>query len=184
MGLVSLLATVELISSSSFSSQGSSTNQKNSDTSPVRILVFPIVNIDAYTMNIQEVGQGELRYNLGGNTTNTLWDSEENMVARKFRYESQLTVGFDLNRNYPNAQTTIAAEVFSEPETCAIRDVVHRYNVTHALSFHSMSHGSRPRCIIHPYASPARSFLTDMPKNRAKVYRKWSTIMSNDGNFF
>jgi hypothetical protein len=179
MGLMSLLATVELISSSSNStmlcpSSHPSTiidtnSSRNSNNPSVRVIVFPIVNIDAYTLN-RFYKQGIVRQNLAkwqqedDNTTKDESVATTNDVISSIL--SKYGPGYDLNRDYPNPQ---------QPESQAIKNVLEQYHVTHALGFHSMKHKRRPRCLIYPYASGKY-----MPLERETIYQNWSTLLNQN----
>ena len=192
MGLFSLLMSAQMLAKS----------RVRGRQQPARVVFFPMVNVDAYTIN-REQGYGCLRTNLHalnctGKQTTTL--NSHCLLLSSGKY----TNGVDLNRNYPTKQTDGSSAKdeeesfvrhdilkcsysfpgpypFSEPETRAVRDVVESFNVTHAMSFHSMSASGRPRLLIHPFTS-TRPFR-EMPLDRANIYREWSNIM-NTGKLY
>jgi len=178
MGLLSLVFAAQLLQ------QASSLRGSNSRSLPARILFFPIVNVDAYTLNI-EYGQGCRRTNLRP-TCNTselsVWPCPE--ITQD---------GVDLNRNFPadwggeyapnlrRVKSTCSPgyrgpSPFSEPETQAIRDVVLNYNVRFAMSFHSLAHSKLTPLIIHPYASSRP--LDKMDSSQRLRYREWSEALN------
>lgn len=180
MGLHSLLSTAQKILSSKSYASG------YKGLPPARLVFIPIVNVDGYSLNLQRHITGETyhRANLRGGENCT---------------HPEIGGGVDLNRNYPskldgsvgNAFITAAESSaipcsphtfpFSEPETQAVRTVVNAYNVTHAMSFHSMAHSRRPRLLIHPYTSE-RAFEQMAPQRSVK-YRKWSNAMNDIGKY-
>ena len=70
----------------------------------------------------------------------------------------------------------------SEPETQAIAAVVETFNITQAMSLHSMGHSARDPLMIHPFAS-SRSFET-MNETDARRFREWSAAMNRKVDSF
>jgi len=155
-----------------------------------RLWFFPIVNIDAYTLN-RDFPYGCRRTNM-------------RTTCHYFRYQDPVEIitacprmvpdGVDLNRNFPidwngtysgdafrqSQEATCShsyhgASPFSEPETVAIRTVVEKYQVTAAMSFHTRAEMDRPALLIHPY-TPKRP-LGQMSREDLQKFRHWSKAM-------
>ena len=194
MGLLSLLWTVqEILSWTGDNKVRTRKAPLDFEQLKVRILFFPIVNVDAYTANLK-VGQGCRRKNLHDNMgCAAAGVSTEVPSCSKTAAKG---TGVDLNRNFPSdwdsdqsAKCTPnygGEHPFSEPETRAIRSVVGRYNnknnsLVAAMSFHSRASGDRPALLIHPYAS--RRPFRDLPADRAQRYREWGSALNADHTY-
>lgn len=158
MGLISLLATVDLLSGSS-------------KPTAARIVVFPFVNIDAYTLNIQ-ASFGDRRTNLSNCNYTCQSGVDLNRNFANDWYDSSTTGGYDYGGSN---------HAFSEPETRAVQRVVQAYNVTHAMSFHSTRSNIRPRLLIHPFTSERT--MKEMSPERESHYRSWSQTMNNEHHY-
>jgi hypothetical protein len=171
LGLVALLQTAELLISKA-------PELARQYQHGLQIIFFPIVNIDAYTLN-REFGKGCRRTNLATTCTNV---GDEN-----FQCPLIVRRGVDLNRNFPvdrnmhagpNAACNynyVGVEPFSEPETRAIRDLVLLHRPVAALSFHSRAR-STTSLLIHPFTSSRPQIL--MNREDDLRFRKWSKAMS------
>jgi len=190
-GLISLL-----MGALRLASYPSDVNNRKTSSKMQRVYFLPIVNVDAYELNMRKgTDPGCHRTNLritcetniaSMNTySNTAMDFVESCDAG-----NNLGIqGVDLNRNFPtdwgmglrdggNYQCMHnygGPHPFSEPETQAIATVVETFNITHAISLHSMHDRTRPSLIIHPYTS-LRSFST-MDETDARRFREWSWAM-------
>lgn len=183
MGLLSLLSAAEQLSNHERSLSSSSLrSQQRQSPLPPRVLVFPIVNIDAYTLNLQH-GKGCRRTNLS--ELNCTIDGLP--VATVNDCPIIVQAGVDLNRNFPSPYSSQSAPCqhsyggkhpFSEPESTAIQTTIQTYNVTHAMSFHSMANSDRPRLLIHPFTSQRP--LDQMSQTRLAQYRAWSRALNAD----
>jgi hypothetical protein len=184
MGLVALLTAAEMLtrpsSQDSSSVRGTSRHRRRLSA---RIVFFPIVNIDAYTLNLQH-GKGCRRTNLREVCPYT---KQQDQVSD---CPSLTDDGVDLNRNYPidwvndtssNDRSICSYEYggpspFSEPETRAVRAIVHNWNVSAAMSFHSRRDSEGPPLLIHPYTSDRH--FSEMPQDQQSRYRAWSQVLS------
>ena len=178
MGLLSLLFAAQLL-------HQASSLRGRSRSLPARVLFFPIVNIDAYTLNLKS-GQGCRRTNLQSACEKEKIPKEPVSACPKITQD-----GVDLNRNFPadwegkyaslRSQKTCTfgyhgPTPFSEPETQAIRDVVLKHNVNFVMSFHSRSKADRPPLLIHPYTSSRP--LKGMASSQIQRYQEWSDAMN------
>lgn len=175
MGLLALLQTIHNVVTLQ---QSNLLPQK-----PARILFIPFVNVDAYTLNIQN-GQGYRRTNLRPTCQVADPDDVTNLYMG----------GVDLNRNHPTSweqgldefsdcsdecgRNYHGPHAWSEPEAQAIRDVVLNNNVTAALSFHSRSYQSEVPLLIHPYTS--NRFFSDMPARDRQRFLSWKQELNAD----
>ena len=195
MGLVSLLmGAKELASSHVEPPPGKVT------TASMRIYFLPIVNVDAYELNL---GRGEERgchrpnlrttckSILGNNNATTAAIVAESCIPPTFGYLGR--GGVDLNRNFPTDWEALpntcshnypGPHPLSEPETQAIVRVVEDFNITHAMSLHSrasLHSGANEKnhpLIIHPFTSERR--FETMKKKDANRFRKWSSSMNRN----
>eukprot|EP00977_Amphora_coffeiformis_P007062 scaffold1533_cov157-Amphora_coffeaeformis.AAC.3 len=191
MGLISLLSAAHILA------EGSS-RLRGGNAPAVRLLFFPLVNVDGYVQNLQ-CSQGWHRGNMrdtacphpvsfGGCANGKKQDDSENSMV----------VGVDLNRNFPmdwNGTYNVASEnsptdncasnyrgpePFSEPETRAIRQLTADYNIVAALSFHSLSSIKRGKAmLIHPYTSERP--LSQMPSDDLAKFRAWGHALNTNG---
>mmetsp|Transcript_28403 Transcript_28403/g.32666 ORF Transcript_28403/g.32666 Transcript_28403/m.32666 type:complete len:448 (+) Transcript_28403:126-1469(+) len=193
MGLISLLLGAEqlvaesLLSSLPSMTEGSVSHTKMdvAATAISHIYLLPVVNVDAYTLNLNISNGGCRRTNLRKNCNS----SSANIITE---CPSLGIGGVDLNRNYPQdwikiedvgiecQHNNMGTEPLSEPESRAVVKVVKDYNITHAMSFHSRANNdtSRPALLIHPYTS-IRSFA-DMPEEDARRFRELSIALNTD----
>ena len=194
MGLISLLSTVHVMATAHL--------RGKAEASAVRVLFFPIVNVDGYWLNLN-CAAGHHRGNMRRTPCNLShlpkWfecnnhDNDENQDA-----QIEFVMGVDLNRNFPvdwngtyasNVPQSEASSVdacssnyhgsapISEPETQAIRHIANAYPLVAALSFHSLSAASRGAAmIIHPYASSRP--MEQMPMADQERFRSWSNAMN------
>ena len=215
MGLMSLLMAAKELSAASSSStvvlpKDRSTGRNNNNKSlthnhvnhqrvPTRIYFLPVVNVDAYTLNL---GQGGHNHgdddDGGGESVPVVVNVPPGCKRSNFRdtCDSGTFVppcphvgwgGVDLNRNFP-VDWTLDNECstnyggpphpLSEPETQAIAHVVEQYNITHAMSLHSRLDSTRPSLLIHPYASTRP--LKFMKRHDRKKFRTWSKLMNKN----
>ena len=184
MGLLALLFATQILQQSSL---------RGGRLQHARILFMPIVNVDAYTLNLHN-GNGCRRTNLRPTCNHTMQDTVFSCNGD----------GVDINRNYridwdgpyENLETKDECSPnyhgsypFSEPETRAVRDLVLEYNVTAAMIFHSrQSKYTRPfnmeptrPLLIHPYASSRP--MDKMSPVDVQRYRDWSQAM-NPNQFY
>lgn len=173
MGLLSLLYTAKTLVSGSIRRRQAS-----------RILFFPIVNVDAYILNLETDRSGCRRTNLRSTC--------DRPVERNTQCPRLANDGVDLNRNFASDwnRTDVGRVTsncsynyggphpFSEPESRAVRDVVLQYNVKAAMSFHSRGRSGRTPLLIHPYTS-SRS-INEMPVSDARRFRDWSLALNQD----
>ena len=127
----------------------------------IDLLVFPIVNVDAYQLNL-EYGKGCRRTNLR---------KDPAMVGRCQHFWRLANRGVDLNRNHPVDWEPVGDHgwiFWSEPESRAIREVVVSHKPTAAISFHSRARGSSLPLLIHPYTS-TRGFASMPVDNQVSV---------------
>lgn len=187
MGLLALLFATQILQQSSL---------RGGRLQHARILFMPIVNVDAYTLNLHH-GNGCRRTNLRPTCNSTTQDAV-------FACPVLTQDGVDINRNYPidwdgpygNLKTKDECShnyhgsyPFSEPETRAVRDVILEYQVTAAMIFHSRgSKYTRPLnmepyrpLLIHPYASSRP--MDKMSPSDVQRYRDWSRAM-NPNQFY
>lgn len=177
-GLLTLLSTVSKLSSSSASNNNNDTFNATSTTSTT-VLYFPVVNADAYEVNLQVPGGGCRRTNLNIYPHCALPTNSVALPCPDLSFN-----GVDINRNFPvgwNSDGVSSSQQctynhggqtpWSEPETRAVRQVVEQFQPTHALSFHSRRNQySVPPLLIHPYSSP---HLQLNPERRQR-YRQWT----------
>lgn len=182
LGLLSLLWTVELwMARTKGRLRTRFYNERHKDR--LGILWFPIVNIDAYTLNLQH-GEGCRRTNL------RMTCPDDVKVIRSCPHSSR--GGVDLNRNHgmdwngtfadqdtddPDLGgfcgiTYKGTSPWSEPESRAIRNVVKKWKIVSAMSFHTRSTIDADALLIHPFTS-ARP-LSSHPIERLTRYREWS----------
>ncbi|EJK53793.1 hypothetical protein THAOC_26695 [Thalassiosira oceanica] len=167
------------------------------------LIFMPFVNIDAYTLNVESLKSGGpacRRTNLRETFDCDDGFSRDNPAS----CEPRAVGGVDLNRNHPFdwekppgfylnewenmadcyqecGSTYHGKEPWSEPESRAVRNVVLRYNVTAAISFHSRHNMLQRPLLIHPYTS-LRSFRS-MPLEDRQRFRDWSRKMNRDGYY-
>ena len=185
-GLLSLLRAVEQLGQATGSDKRSLRGYGSYDFDSVTIIVFPIVNIDSYSANL-EFGNGCRRTNMRQtcpNETQTVFACPEPSLG-----------GVDLNRNHPmDWNGTYAGdddlagpcgitfkgdEAWSEPEAMAIRDVVINYRPTAAMSFHTRGLVQSQALLIHPYTSSRP--IEEL--HNLHLYRRWSRKL-NDRNLY
>lgn len=175
MGLLALLQTIHNV-----------VTQQQFPQKPIRVLFIPFVNVDAYTLNIQN-GQGYRRTNLRPTC----------QVADLDHVTNWYMGGVDLNRNHPTSweqgldefsdcsdecgRNYHGPQAWSEPEAQAIRDVVLNNNVTAALSFHSRSYQSEAPLLIHPYTS--NRFFSDLPARDRQRFLSWKQELNEDSYY-
>ncbi|KAL7561711.1 hypothetical protein ACA910_016471 [Epithemia clementina (nom. ined.)] len=187
MGLLALLDSVQRIVGSP--TEDSDVNNHKRLGNNIRLIVFPVVNVDAYQLNL-DYGHGCRRTNLNDSRfyswtkflRNTfLWgtaagngDDEDGDVGPPQVLPCPYITyrGVDLNRNHPRDwfeswdlfryRQADSWYPWSEPEARAIRRVVVTERPTAALSFHSRAASDRPPLLIHPYTSTR-------PQSRMKV---------------
>ena len=194
MGLLSLLTTAHALAESSFRLRGSH-NQ-----APVRLLFFPVVNVDGYLWN-RQCARGRHRGNMrlmdcGAQPIAYSCDNQILTSPEQQQQQQQsMTMGVDLNRNFPvDWNGTYSADgsahecdanyrgpcPFSEPETQAIRKLVELYPVVAALSFHSLSDARRGKpLLIHPYTSQRP--MASMPPTDQVKFRAWGQSLNLHG---
>lgn len=165
LGLINLLHTAEALFVPQYKNLFSLALKEDEE---LLLLFFPIVNVDAYVLNLnfsqsnEKIGDGCRRTNLN-HTCSRLMDTINATTA----CPNLTNDGVDLNRNFPFdwvddvsvrgnkicSYSFAGYQPFSEPETRAIRDVVQKYNpIDASISYHSrgLSHQG---LLIHPYAS-------------------------------
>ena len=125
-------------------------------------------HIDAYVLNLA-TEHGCRRNNL-------------HSAASKVRSCPRFTKGgVDLNRNHPidwQPSPTSGPAPWSEPESRTVRDVVLKYKIAAAISFHSLGKkGKVPPLLIHPYG--ARD-LSSMPKTKLDQYHSLCRSLNED----
>ena len=198
MGLISLLTTAHILAEGSTrlrTRRGAAA--ADDDEAVVRLLFFPIVNIDGYVRNL-DCAAGNHRGNMRVTSCETTSSSRGGY--RCSADKAIPPVGVDLNRNFPmdwngTYSNSLGEEEsnadacsmnyrgeapFSEPETRAIQQVVTDYNVVAAMSFHSLrSKARRKALLIHPYTS-MRPFQ-DMPAEHAAKFRAWAKALNANG---
>ena len=192
MGLVSLLMGAKELASSRVEPPPGKVTKAS-----MRIYFLPIVNVDAYELNL---GRGEERgchrpnlrttcKSILGNNNATATVVAESCILQQEGFLGR--GGVDLNRNFPTdwvdspnkcSFSYPGPHPLSEPETQAIAGVVENFNITHAMSLHSRSNQFGRPLIIHPFTSE-RPFKT-MKKKDAKRFRKWSSSMNRNVNDF
>mmetsp|Transcript_10033 Transcript_10033/g.25051 ORF Transcript_10033/g.25051 Transcript_10033/m.25051 type:complete len:447 (-) Transcript_10033:13-1353(-) len=200
MGLVALLMGAKYLAKSS---SPQSSNRQSADreqgAASARIYFLPIVNADAYEINLRqgEERRGCQRMNLRPTCMpNTTVSRNDTIVVQSCDRRGAampapfFNGGVDLNRNFPTDWEGSESECknpggphpLSEPETQAIAAVVETFNITQAMSLHSMSHSAREPLMIHPFAS-SRPFHF-MNETDARRFREWSAAMNRKVNSF
>jgi len=159
-GLTALLQTVESLLKSTV--LVSSANSKI-ETTDIKIILVPFVNIDAY---------------------------EANRRASKAGYKDTQRCnanGIDLNRNFGTDWMYIRSTLdtrrarlygtrpFSEIESTILRDIFLQYRPNASLSFHTRVTSSQP-LIIYPYSSDKPSVL--MKSDKIRLFKEWAEIMA------
>ena len=168
MGLVSLLATAQELSRRWQLEQERQKQYSNVPSTTCKILLFPFVNIDAYQHNFHNGTQQ--RGNLNG------MDLNRNYANSWYERQQQQQPILPSTEPYNRPHVS-----FTEPESRTVRSVVEMYNITHAMSFHSMGHSKRPRLLIHPFASERP--WHEMPPDRARYYRHASCTLNDKGHY-
>lgn len=179
LGLLSLLSAVEQILVANLA---------------VDLVVFPIVNIDAYAANLA-VGQGCRRSNL----RQTCFSNATKDYSDAYQCPTPSFGGVDLNRNHPRdwsgdyadtdgddpqlgspcGITYKGAEPWSEPESRTIRDLVELYRPSAALSFHTRSSKSSAALLIHPPTSSRPIAHATF----AKRYHAWNALLNPENRY-
>ena len=183
LGMMALLSTIQLLTQDNDANFRQLRDDGHGLAKACRVLFFPIVNVDAYTLNL-EYGKGCRRTNLRDVCSN---ETSSVKACPDISHD-----GVDLNRNYPidwdGPFNAISSDwcmynhkgpyPFSEPETRAIRDVVMNsaYKVTAAMSFHTRTELSAPPLLIHPYTSERP--INAMSDNDRQRYRSWSRALN------
>ena len=143
---------------------------------PINFVFFPIVNPDAYIMNL-DLPRGCRRTNLRNVCpANSLSPPVQTCPRGSSKH------GVDLNRNFGQdwelssiscAYDYSGPVPFSEPESQALRDLVTTTpRLVASLSFHTRKSVVRDALLIHPFAS--RKHFNQMPAERQRLYRVWS----------
>ncbi|GKY91748.1 hypothetical protein MPSEU_000146500 [Mayamaea pseudoterrestris] len=161
-------------------------NQSSKSSKLLKIIAFPIVNIDSYVANL-DFGNGCRRTNMRQTCVN------HTQPIYTCPYPSH--GGVDLNRNHPMdwsgeyagdddlggtcGITYKGLKPWSEPEARAVRDVVLKYRPTAAMSFHTRGLIQSEALLIHPFTSGRP---VELLENLA-LYREWSRKM-NDRNLY
>jgi hypothetical protein len=158
MGLVSLLATAHELSQRQHRLDPTRTN------TTAKVVLFPFVNIDAYLHSVHNGSDHRVNMNqvdLNRNYANSWYEQQQQQDQS------------------PNERSDWTP--FSEPESRAVRTIVETWNITHAVSFHSMGYSERPRLLIHPFASERP--WNEMPIQRAENYGNWSCILNHKKDY-
>jgi len=179
-----VLAEVDTLLSNKQNLRSSSLKSKPSFS----IIFFPIVNPDAYHVNLQ-VNAGCRRTNLRPCSKEQEQIIQLNL-SDKSVFAMCYTNAVDLNRNFPadwDGQYSAFSEEhfcsfnhrgaapFSEPETQAVKKLVLEYNVTHFIRLHSRAVPRMQPLLIHPFAS-FRPMADMLPQTEAK-HRQWVKLM-------
>jgi len=161
-------------------SSPSSSSSDGAGAAELELLFFPVVNVDAYVLNL-EYNAGCRRANLGRNDTT---------CSPRISSGEPCLGGVDLNRNFDldfrppsgledpcglaGGANYQGPEPFSEPESRVVRDVVLKYRPQAVMSYHSRR-SSGQALLIRPYSSGTRTLTA----SGTEKFDAWTRIMSS-----
>lgn len=188
LGLLALLHTASALSAGHSMHRMRSLLQSSEDIHSLDLVFFPMVNVDAYQLNLNALANkgafGCRRTNMRAICPSI---PEDDAGACPFIPDQ----GIDINRNFPADFKSSDFEVecplptreccsahpgdtpFSEPESQAIREAVNQFQPDAAISFHSQDF-EKTSILLYPFASPIDHTMNDQDLKR---FQTWGRAM-------
>ena len=188
LGLLALLHTASALSAGSSMHRMKSLLQSSEDIHSLDLVFFPMVNVDAYQLNLDAL-KNKGAFGCRRTNMRAICPTVAEDEAGTCPYIPDQ--GIDLNRNFPADFKSSDFEVecplpareccsahpgdqpFSEPESRAIREAVDRFQPDAAISFHSQDF-EKTSILLYPFASPIDHTMHDVDLKR---FQTWGRAM-------
>ena len=188
LGLLALLHTASALSAGSSMHRMKSLLQSSEDIHILDLVFFPMVNVDAYQLNLDAL-KNKGAFGCRRTNMRDICPTVAEDEAGTCPYIPDQ--GIDLNRNFPADFKSSDFEVecplpareccsahpgdqpFSEPESRAIREAVDRFQPDAAISFHSQDF-EKTSILLYPFASPIDHTMNDVDLKR---FQSWGRAM-------